>query len=212
MNSPGQNIGMGSLPLLQGIFPTQGSDPGLAHCGRILYQLSQKGIPGILEWVSYSFSGRSSPPRNQTRVSCIAGGFFTNWAIREAHAYQGTWKRGGSRQLPWSLIGDTVRSSYNIMSRVEAQINLSHRLCKWGWFQTEPWMINSCFHYHAEGQKKYVPGLGSRVWSRMWQGSEVTLCSTYTFKDAPGGWFYWSSVNDKGNESRGMQGSDNIGL
>ena len=33
---------LGSLSLLQGIFPTQGSNPGLPHCGRILYQLSHK--------------------------------------------------------------------------------------------------------------------------------------------------------------------------
>ena len=39
-NSPGQNTGVGSLSLLQGIFPTQGSNPGLLHCRRILYQLS----------------------------------------------------------------------------------------------------------------------------------------------------------------------------
>ena len=39
-NSPGQNTGVGSLSLLQGIFPTQGSNPGLPHCGQILYQLS----------------------------------------------------------------------------------------------------------------------------------------------------------------------------
>ena len=36
---------MGSLSLLQGIFPTQGSNPGLAHCRQILYQLSHKGSP-----------------------------------------------------------------------------------------------------------------------------------------------------------------------
>ena len=44
-NSPGQNIGMGSLSLLQGIFPTRGSNPGLPHCRHILYQLSHKGNP-----------------------------------------------------------------------------------------------------------------------------------------------------------------------
>ena len=44
-NSPGQNTGMGSLSLLQVIFPTQGSKPGLLHCRRILYQLSHKGSP-----------------------------------------------------------------------------------------------------------------------------------------------------------------------
>ena len=43
-DSPGQNIGIGSLSLLQGTFPTQGSNPGLPHCRRILYQLSHKGI------------------------------------------------------------------------------------------------------------------------------------------------------------------------
>ena len=44
-NSPGQNTGVGSLSLLQGIFPTQGSNPDLPHCRRILYQLSHKESP-----------------------------------------------------------------------------------------------------------------------------------------------------------------------
>ena len=59
-----QNTGVGSLSLLQGIFPTQGSNPGLPHCGWILHQLSHKGSPRILERVankspsshSYGFS------------------------------------------------------------------------------------------------------------------------------------------------------------
>ena len=41
--SPGKNAGMGSLSLIQGIFPTKGSNPGIPHCRRILYQLSHKG-------------------------------------------------------------------------------------------------------------------------------------------------------------------------
>ena len=86
-NSLGQNNGVSSLSLLQGIFPTQVSNPGLPHCGRILYQLSHKESPTILEWVSHPFPSRSSQPSNQTRVSCIAGGFFTNWTIREALMY-----------------------------------------------------------------------------------------------------------------------------
>ena len=68
----------------QGIFPSQGSNPGLLHCRWILSQLSHQGSPSILEWVAYPFSWRSSWPRNQTRASCIAGRFFTNWATREA--------------------------------------------------------------------------------------------------------------------------------
>ena len=42
-NCPGQNTGVGNLSLLQGIFPTQGSNPGLPHCRQILSQLSHKG-------------------------------------------------------------------------------------------------------------------------------------------------------------------------
>ena len=78
-----------SLSLLQGIFPTQGSNPGLPYCGQILYQLSHQGSPRILEWVAYPFSSESSQPRNWTGVSCMAGRFFTNWAIREARIYFG---------------------------------------------------------------------------------------------------------------------------
>ena len=44
-NSPGQNTGVSSLSLLQGIFPTQESNWGLLHCRQILYQLSSQGSP-----------------------------------------------------------------------------------------------------------------------------------------------------------------------
>ena len=111
-DSPGKNTRVGCHALLQGIFPTQGSNPGLLHCRRILYCLSHQGSPwkvkvsqstltfcdpmfytehGILQarilgWVVYPFSSRSSQLRNRTGVSCIVGGVFTNWAIREVHA------------------------------------------------------------------------------------------------------------------------------
>ena len=86
-NSPGQNTWVGSVSLLQGFLPTQGSNLGLSHCRRILYQLSHKESSRILERVAYPFSRGSSRPRNWTGVSCIAGReqySFTNWAIREA--------------------------------------------------------------------------------------------------------------------------------
>ena len=44
-NSLGQNTGVGNLSLLQGIFPTQGSNPDLQHCRPILYLLSHQGRP-----------------------------------------------------------------------------------------------------------------------------------------------------------------------
>ena len=70
-SSPGQNTGVGSLSLLQGIFPTQGSNPGLPHCRWIPYQLSHKGSPRILEWVAYPFSRGSSWPKNLIGISCM---------------------------------------------------------------------------------------------------------------------------------------------
>ena len=85
-DSPGKNTGVGCHSLLQGIFPTQGLNPGLPHGRGILYQLSHQGSPRTLEWVAYPFSTGSSRPRNWTGVSCIAGRFFTFWATREAHA------------------------------------------------------------------------------------------------------------------------------
>ena len=75
-DSPGKNTGVGCHALLQGIFPTQGSNPSLPYCRWILYQLSHKESQRILEWVAYPFSSKSSQPRNQTGVSCIAGRFF----------------------------------------------------------------------------------------------------------------------------------------
>ena len=69
-NSPGQNTGVGSCSLLQGIFPTQRSSADLPHCRQILYQLSHQGSSRILEWVAYPFSRGFSHPRNWTGVSC----------------------------------------------------------------------------------------------------------------------------------------------
>ena len=77
-DSPGKNTGVGCHALLQGIFPTQGLNPGLPHCRQILYHLSHQKSPRTLKWVAYPFSSGSSRPRNQTGVSCIAGRFFTS--------------------------------------------------------------------------------------------------------------------------------------
>ena len=93
-NSPGQNTGVGSLSLLQQIFPTQGSKSGLLHCRWILYQLNHKGSPRTLERVAYPFSRGSSWPGNQTRVSRIAGGLFTT----ELFGKIGLWAWGGEKK------------------------------------------------------------------------------------------------------------------
>ena len=72
-----------AFPFSRRSSPPQGLSPGLRYYRWILYQLSPKGSPRIPEWVAYPFSSGSSRSRNQIGVSCIAGRFFTNWAIRE---------------------------------------------------------------------------------------------------------------------------------
>jgi len=81
--SPGKNTGVSCHALLQGIFPNQGSNPGLLHCRWILYHLRHWGSPRILEWVVYPFSRGTSQHRNRTEISCIAGRFFTSWGTWE---------------------------------------------------------------------------------------------------------------------------------
>ena len=54
-NPPDQNAGMGSHSLLQGIFPTQGPNPGFPHSRWILYQLSHQGSPGASKLSSILF-------------------------------------------------------------------------------------------------------------------------------------------------------------
>ena len=66
---------MDILSLLQGIIPTQGSNPGLPHCRQILYQLSHKG----LEWVGLSFPGDLPHPGIEPTspvTPALTGGFF----------------------------------------------------------------------------------------------------------------------------------------
>ena len=82
-NSPGQNTGECSHSLLQGNLPNPGIKPRSPTLQADSLPAEPQGSPRILEWVVYPFSSISSWFRNWTRVSCIAGRFFTNWAIRE---------------------------------------------------------------------------------------------------------------------------------
>ena len=61
-NSLGQNTVVDSLSLLQGIFPTQDSNPGLLHCRRILYQLSHKGSQKVLFLISINITSKKAFP------------------------------------------------------------------------------------------------------------------------------------------------------
>ena len=115
-DSPGKNTGGSCHALLQGIFPTQGQNPGRLHYKQILYHLSHQGSPfsrqeywsrlpcltlgwlvGLVSkscqtlatpWnVACQAPRGSSQPRDWTQVSRIAGEFFTIWATRETQEY-----------------------------------------------------------------------------------------------------------------------------
>ena len=79
-SSLGQNTGMGSCSLLQGIFPTQGSNPGLPHCRQILHQLSHQEsayLPiYITNWASQVALLVKNPPANAEgeRDACLIPG------------------------------------------------------------------------------------------------------------------------------------------
>ena len=66
-NSLGQNAGLGSLSLLQGIFPTQGSNPGLPHRRQILYCLSHQGSLCYIAGTPISLWADSSAETLQAR-------------------------------------------------------------------------------------------------------------------------------------------------
>ena len=67
-----------AMASFRGSYQAKRINPGLPLCRQILYHLSHKGSPRMLECVAYPFSRGSSQPRNRTGVSCIAGRFFTS--------------------------------------------------------------------------------------------------------------------------------------
>ena len=92
MNSPGKNTAVGCLSLLQGIFLTQGSNPGLPHCRRILSQLSHQGNP-LRFWL----------PLILTFSAMIALSMFPNNMARreEREVYPDTPKKWASLVAQW---------------------------------------------------------------------------------------------------------------
>ena len=81
-NSPGQNTEVGSLSLHQSIFQTQGSNPGLSTLQVDSLPAEPQGKHKNIGVGSPSLLQSIFPSKELNQVSCIAGGFFTNWAIR----------------------------------------------------------------------------------------------------------------------------------
>ena len=97
----------------------------------------------ILEWVTFPFSRGSSQPRDRTQASCIAGGFFTSWATREAQEY-------------WRWV------SYPFSSRFSRPRNWTRVSCIAGGFFTN-WAIREALFFKSILKKcfKHIPTISS---------------------------------------------------
>ena len=116
------------------VFSTQGLNPGLPHCRQILYQLSHKGSPRILHWVAYPFSSGSS------WISCIAGGFFTNWANC---IYKSTIRKEMFQNI-------ALQGCLSVYAKNESPMNLKLMfISKMCWFGVS-WWFNIAFRLQGE--------------------------------------------------------------
>ena len=96
-NSQGQNTGVGSLCLLQGIFPTQGWNPGLPHCRQILYQLSHLIVcHGYKKWKMAAQMPSVFHPCS-VKMVLLGTSLVIQW-LRLHLPMQGVWI--------WSLVGE----------------------------------------------------------------------------------------------------------
>ena len=134
-NSPGQNIGVGGLSFLQGIFPTQGSNPGLPHCRRILYQLSPQGSPWKMKTTFFFFaicfpSQFSALPESWLYSFCKG----EDSVRQELPVAKKCWLEHWSNQL-WSRLLEFKSYLYHLLAMwpwLKALVSLSSSV-KWGW-------------------------------------------------------------------------------
>ena len=164
--SPGQNTGVGSCSLLQGIFATQGLKPGLPHCRRILYQLSRQGSPAFkdkycgivslicaqnnitsvfktLEWLTLL----KPEPRSSTSLSETLKGISLATSLTS---------RLSRSHVPLALLICLCRCS---MCRAHAPFRVWHVL--WAW-QTVGAVLFTCFLF----KKKQKLDKRGNIWNK----------------------------------------------
>ena len=115
-NSPGQNTGVGSFSLLQGIFPTQGLNPGLPHCRWILYQLSYQGSPTPHKARQFTQLQTVHPRASPTELPCLQFPPSAPMSIYQHH-------------IPLSKVIFIATSVTNMLWIPLADI---HHSCHWG--------------------------------------------------------------------------------
>ena len=93
-DSPGKNTGVGYYTLLQGAFPTQGSNPGLLHREQILYRLSYQGSPLYLYSWRDVLEGNGPPNYGGlNELECIS--YISLWQVQDL----ADWQAGGPAEL-----------------------------------------------------------------------------------------------------------------
>ena len=147
-NSPGQNTGVGSLSLLQEIFPTQGANPGLPHCRRILSQLSHQGSPEYC--LRSSNSTRSVAERRQPVAE--SHGFSLTCVLVSGRALSFRVRRS-DRQLPDSLWpSGLLHSSRRWLSHVRLcgeQKGILQHVFQDGWLKLGLLQASQICHVHS---------------------------------------------------------------
>ena len=167
-DSPSKNTGVGCHTFLQGIFPTQGSNPGLLALQADSLPLSQReaqllvaqlcltvcksmdcSLPGsssvhgnlqarILEWVAISFSGRSSQPRDHTPVFLFCRRILYCWNHQGSPLTTTAWAS------PCHIISISifVTRPFKIYSVSKFQICNQYIITHTMLYLTSPWLIN----------------------------------------------------------------------
>ena len=137
LSIPGKNIVVGSHSLLQGVFPTQGSNPGLLHCRCILYHLSHQGSP-VRVFSSTQFQHMWLP--SQSRYTAPFCGMVKQMGVHLYHRIllsihtQGTMPLFKKAYLKWLALYSSIYVTFLKWQnyRNEKQISGCHGLEKGG--------------------------------------------------------------------------------
>ena len=123
-NSPGKNTGVDCSALLQGIFPTKGSNPSLPHCRWILYCLRHQGRPTM--WVSFIQTVEGPNRRQKLTLSWVRknSSFLIGWDIGVFLPSDLNWNTGSFWVLSWLLYGNyTVWCSNSQVFRLKLELD-----------------------------------------------------------------------------------------